>query len=197
MTSQTQISDAHFDATAKALDDVTTEAGDHALEPQNTLHRPSDHAKSHAFLSKIFPERALESVEANFHMGNFVMDRATGKKDWEPMSIYVRLGMHALYYGSEQEKALHWKRTLALLEAQSVKMGKQYDDPASVAHIQPFIESFDLQASLREMVKPDPKSYATFNEFFAREIREDARPVAEPQDVSAVSSLGRAGLMID
>ena len=59
--------------------------------------------------------------------------------------------MHLLYYGSEQEKALHWKRTQALLCDQSVKMGKQYDDPQSKDHIQPFIESFNLQGTLNEL----------------------------------------------
>jgi len=125
----------------------------------------------------------MEQMESSFHMGNYVIDRQTGQKSWEPMSIYTRIGMHALYYGSEQEKALHWKRTLKLLKEQSVKMGKQYDDPKSVDHIEPFIQSFDLQSGISELVEPDPKKYKTFNEFFAREIREDARPPAEPQDV--------------
>lgn len=111
-----------------------------------------------------------------------------GQKSFEPMSIYVRAGMHLLYYGSEQEKALHWKRTRALLKAQSEKMGAQYDSPASRAHIQPFIESFGLQESLKDMVQPDPTKYATFNEFFAREIKESARPIDEPGDERVVSS---------
>lgn len=59
--------------------------------------------------------------------------------------------MHLLYYGSEQEKALHWKRTQALLKDQSTKMGRQYDAPESVAHIQPFIESFGLQSGLSDL----------------------------------------------
>ncbi|GAM83068.1 hypothetical protein ANO11243_010540 [Dothideomycetidae sp. 11243] len=128
-------------------------------------------------------------MENAFHLGNYVIDRKTGQKSWEAMSIYVRLGMHALYYGSEQEKALHWKKTLDMLEAQSKKMGRQYDDPQSVAHIAPFIQSFGLQSSMAEMMQPDPSQYRTFNEFFAREIRPDARPPAEPQDAHVVSSV--------
>lgn len=38
------------------------------------------------------------------------------------------------------------------------------------------------------MVKPDPNSYATFNEFFAREIKESARPIAEPGNELVASS---------
>lgn len=178
------MTDAHFDATADALNGLTDEASVHNENPKNTLHRPADQPKSHSLLKKIFPYDNLEQMEAAFHLGNYVKDRTTGQKSWEPMSIYVRVGMHALYYGSEQEKALHWKKTLTLLETQSKKMGKQYDDPASVEHIQPFIESFELQNTLDEMVQPDPTKYKTFNDFFAREIREDARPIAEPDNVS-------------
>ena len=53
--------------------------------------------------------------------------------------MYVRLGMHLLYYGSQQEKLLHTQRALKLLEEQSTKMGLQYDDPKSVDHIIPFV----------------------------------------------------------
>ena len=113
-------------------------------------------------------------------MGNYVIDRSTGEKAFEPMSIYVRVGMHLLYYGSEQEKALHWKKTLELLKAESEKMGREYDAPESKAHILPFIESFHLQDTLSELKKPDPSTYVTFNEFFAREIKEEARPIDEP-----------------
>lgn len=66
-------------------------------------------------------------------------------------------------------------------------MGQEYDTPESKSHIQPFIESFELQDTLFEMVEPDPDRYATFNEFFTREIKESARPIDEP-DNNLVSS---------
>lgn len=91
--------------------------------------------------------------------------------------------MHLLYVGSEQEKVLHWSKTHELLKQQSIKMGKEYDDPKSVDHIQPFIESFNLQQSMKEMKEPDPTKYKTFNEFFSREIRPEARPIDEPDNV--------------
>lgn len=102
--------------------------------------------------------------------------------------VAVRLGMHLLYYGSQQEKVLHWQKTLALLKAQSENMGKKYDDPASKEHIMPFIQSFNLEDTLDQLKEPDPTKYSTFNEFFAREIREDARPVDEPENNNVVSS---------
>jgi len=180
----TQVDDEHFEATSQALNQLTDEAVTHRADPKMTLHRASDHGHAHSFLQKFFPQTKLESIENSFHMGNYVIDRRTGEKQFEPMSIYVRLGMHALYYGSQQEKVLQWQKTLALLKAQSEKMGKEYDDPKSVDHIQPFIESFKLQDSMQEMVKPDPAQYHTFNDFFSREIKPEARPPAQPQDVS-------------
>ena len=96
--------------------------------------------------------------------------------------------MHLLYYGSEQEKLLHGKRTLALLKEQSEKMGREYDDPGSKSHIRPFINSFNLAGSMAEMLEPDPEKYATFNAFFAREINPLARPIAEPENDAVTSS---------
>lgn len=182
-----KLNNAYFEATAVALNQLTEEAANNPEDPKRTLHAPSNHEKSHSWLKRIFPYDSLEAMETAWHMGNYVIDRKTGQKSFEPMSIYVRVGMHALYYGSEQEKALHWKRTVKLLEEQSRKMGKQYDDPSSVDHIVPFIESFDLQESMSEMKEPNPANYKNFNEFFSREIREDARPIDEPDNVRSFS----------
>ena len=38
------------------------------------------------------------------------------------------------------------------------------------------------------MIEPDPSKYATFNEFFAREIKADARPMADPTNDLVSSS---------
>lgn len=177
-----------FHASAQALDTITTSAVNHNEDPKSHLHRPANHAESHAWLSEVINHSTMANLETKFHMGNYVIDRQTGEKTFESMSIYVRVGMHLLYYGSEQEKALHLNKTLELLKAQSEKMGKEYDTPESRAHIKPFIESFHLQSSLSEMKQPDPDKYATFNQFFAREIKEEARPIAEPENDLVTSS---------
>jgi phosphatidylserine decarboxylase len=183
------LSDEGYEASANALTNITDDAvNNHDADPKTTLHRPADHDHTHYFLSKLLPPGTLDKMETKFHMGNFVIDRRTGQKSFEAMSVYVRVGMHLLYYGSEQEKALHWKKTLELLKNESEKMGREYDDPKSKAHIEPFIASFHLEDSMQQMMKPDPDSYNTFNEFFAREIREDARPPAEPENNLVTSS---------
>jgi phosphatidylserine decarboxylase len=177
-----------FQASAAALDNLTTASQEHATSPHSHIHAPTAHESTHSLIKKLFPPQVIDSYEAKYHMGNYVIDRDTGEKTFESMSIYVRVGMHLLYYGTEQEKALHWKRTLDLLKKQSEKMGQQYDSPASKAHIVPFIQAFSLEESMVEMVKPNPDDHATFNEFFAREIKESARPIAEPENESVTSS---------
>ncbi|KXL41806.1 hypothetical protein M433DRAFT_333362 [Acidomyces richmondensis BFW] len=181
-------SDEHFDAAAKSLNHITDEAAKHGSDPKLHLHVPGNHEKAHAMFRAVFPYDSMQDFESQWHLGNYVIDRQTGQKSFEPMSVYVRLGMHLLYYGNEQEKALHWKKTQNLLREQTEKMGRQYDSPKSKDHIKPFIESFELQDSMAEMVQPDPTKYNTFNEFFAREIKESARPIAEPDNDKVFSS---------
>lgn len=179
----------HLEAVSASLDSLTTRAGQHSADPKDHLHAPSDNVKGHIWL-KVFShtQEILEKFENSRHFGNFVIDRQTRERTFEPMSIYVRVGMHLLYYGTAQEKVLQWERTKKLLKVHSEKMGQQYDVPESKDHIQPFIKSFNLQGSLHEMKEPDPTKYATFNEFFAREIKASARPIAEPKNKAVVSS---------
>ena len=182
------LTDEGYNASAGALTELTTLAENNSQPPTSHIHGSSTSAESHAWLSRWLPRGTIDKVENKFHLGNYVIDRQTGQKSWEAMSIYVRVGMHLLYYGSEQEKALHWRKTLALLKDQSEKMGREYDDPRSKQHILPFIESFQLASSLHEMVHPDPEWYPTFNAFFGREIKESARPIADPADDLVTSS---------
>lgn len=182
------LTDTGFNASAGALQELTRRAENKNQPPTSHIHGSSTSRESHSWLSSWIPQSTIESVENKFHLGNYVLDRKTGEKTFEPMSIYVRVGMHLLYYGSYQEQLLHWQKTVALLKAQSEKMGQEYDSPESRQHIIPFIKSFGLEDSLSEMVEPDPNKYATFNEFFAREIKESARPIANPGDDYTTSS---------
>lgn len=185
------VSDAHAaNATADALNDVTDEASNNLHDnPKDNLHQPAHQERSTSWLTKWLPSTEyIENLEASYHLGNWVRDRQTNEKSWESMSIYVRLGMHLLYYGTYQERLLESQKTIAQLLAQSEKMGKSYDDPASKSHIQPFIDSFKLQESMKDMIQPDPTKYANFNEFFAREIKPEARPIDEPGNDDVTSS---------
>jgi phosphatidylserine decarboxylase len=182
------LTDEGFNASAGALQELTRRAENKNQPPTTHILGSSATQESHSWLSRHLPHSTIQAVENKFHLGNYVVDRATGVKTFEAMSIYVRVGMHLLYYGSAQENLLHWKRTLAMLKSESEKMGAEYDSPASKQHIIPFIQSFELEDTLSEMVKPDPNDYATFNEFFVRQVKESARPIAEPDNDLVTSS---------
>lgn len=183
----------HDDAlnnTHKALEHVTEATTQHHQDPKEHLHKPADHETSHWWISRFLPsEGYLRSMENSYHLGNWVRDRHTNEKTWESMSIYVRLGMHLLYYGTYQQMALGTKRVMEMLAAQTHKMGIQYDSPESKAHIIPFIKSFNLAGTLHELLEPDPDKYPTFNHFFGRQLKHGARPVAEPDNDYVTSSV--------
>ena len=181
-------SEKHFEGTTQAFAHLTDQAAAHADDPKSHIHLPSNHPDSHGWLNRFIHGDILRSLEARHHMGNYVIDRKTGHKTFEPMSVYVRLGMHLLYYGSLQSQMLHWERVISLLKKETLRMGKEYDNPKSKAHIKPFMESFHLDKTMHQYVKPDPEQYANFNEFFAREIRPDARPIVEPNNEHVTSS---------
>ena len=83
-----------LDANAKALDSLTNAAQFHSEYPQGHLHRPADHESSHTWISKILPQSTIDEFESKFHMGNYVIDRKTGEKSFEAMSIYVRVSRY-------------------------------------------------------------------------------------------------------
>lgn len=66
--------------------------------------------------------------------------------------------------------------------------GRRMDAPASRRKIEPFIARYGVDA--REFSRP-PESFATFNEFFFRRLRADARPVDARPGVVVFPADGR------
>jgi phosphatidylserine decarboxylase len=137
-----------------------------------------------------------------------VQDRITGQINEERMSVYVRLGIRLLYKGiksKDMEKKrsmcfdLHYytysakpRRTIAnktpvrkLLRGLSFKQGVKYDDPASKAEIQKFINFHQLDMS--EVLLPI-EQFKNFNEFFYRQLKPDARPCSAPDNPKIIVS---------
>lgn len=113
-----------------------------------------------------------------------VQDRITGQINEERMSVYVRLGIRLLYkaLGSrEMEK----KRIKKMLRSLSIKQGKKYDDPASAAQIEAFVNFHNL--NLNEVALPISE-FKSFNEFFYRALKPDARPCSAPDRPEIVVS---------
>ncbi|KAM0152538.1 hypothetical protein ACHAPF_003820 [Botrytis cinerea] len=135
-----------------------------------------------------------------------VQDRITGQINEERMSVYVRLGIRLLYKGlksKEMEKkrstlGIYYifsekpSRTIAnmnpvrkLLKGLSFKQGVKYDDPASAAEIQKFINFHQLDMS--EVLLP-LEQFKSFNEFFYRQLKPDARPCSAPDNPRIIVS---------
>ncbi|KIY44255.1 hypothetical protein FISHEDRAFT_67843 [Fistulina hepatica ATCC 64428] len=106
-----------------------------------------------------------------------VQNRMTGQLEEEKMAVYVRLGIRLLYKGAKSR--MEGSRARGLLKSMSVKQGLKYDAPESKADIQPFIDFHSLNT--KEMLL-DLSEFKTFNEFFYRKLKSDARPVEKPDD---------------
>lgn len=178
----------HRNAAISAVNNmVQAHAADHSAAKPHASTR--ENTLSLTWRESLFPSHvSIESFENYWHLGNYVMDRQTGTRSWEQMSIYVRLGMHFLYYGSAQEAMLHWKQIQDLLKAWSEAAGAGYDGAQSKTHIRPFIRDFNLQNTLQDLLEPNPEAYPTFNSFFARHVKPSARPITEPSDPLVLSS---------
>lgn len=113
-----------------------------------------------------------------------VQDRLTGQINEERMSVYVRLGIRLLYKGLKSSN-MEKKRIRKLLKSLSIKQGKKYDDPASTSEIAPFIAFHQLDMS--EVLLPTEK-FKSFNEFFYRALKPDARPCSAPEDPRVIVS---------
>ncbi|KAK8241866.1 phosphatidylserine decarboxylase proenzyme [Phyllosticta capitalensis] len=113
-----------------------------------------------------------------------VQDRITGQINEERMSVYVRLGIRLLYKGLKRGE-MEGKKARKLLKSLSIKQGKKYDDPASVAEIPGFIAFHQLDMS--EVLLPI-EEFKTFNEFFYRALKPEARPCSAPDDPQIITS---------
>lgn len=130
------------------------------------------------------------------------------------MPLYVRLGMHLLFV--DGNSLVSHQSAEHLLEVQSVRQGKIYDEigPDVLPHIQAFVKAFKLDLSI--LLEPDLSKYPvrltalmksgslltsedlpkTFNSFFSRKLRADARPIAFPEDDRVLVSMADCRLTV-
>ena len=67
----------------------------------------------------------------------------------------------------------------------SFKQGRRYDDPASASEIRSFVNFHRLDMS--EVLLP-VEAFKSFNEFFYRQLKPDARPCSAPERAEVVTS---------
>ncbi|KAG0239719.1 hypothetical protein BGW41_007519 [Actinomortierella wolfii] len=126
--------------------------------------------------------------------GNYVVIRSTGVTQWEDMPIYARIGMHIVFGSTFDHRLVNSTRIQKLFSTESIKQGHHFDAPASVAQIPHFIKTYKID--LNELEEPDPTKYATFNEFFYRKLKADARSIAEPNNPDVIVSAADCRLSV-
>ncbi|KLO15227.1 hypothetical protein SCHPADRAFT_871290 [Schizopora paradoxa] len=119
-----------------------------------------------------------------------VQNRLTGQLEEEKMQVYVRLGIRLLYKGAKSR--MEGARARKLLKSMSIKQGIKYDSPQSAADIPAFIQFHRLNVD--ELLLPLGE-YKTFNQFFYRKLKPDARPVDSPDDPSRLVSAADSRMM--
>jgi len=96
----------------------------------------------------------------------------------------VRLGIRLLYKGLKS-RDMEKKRIRKLLRGLSFKQGVKYDDPASKAEIEKFINFHQLDMS---EVLLSTEQFKNFNEFFYRALKPGARPCSAPDNSRIIVS---------
>ncbi|KAF8935674.1 hypothetical protein BGZ47_009804 [Haplosporangium gracile] len=135
----------------------------------------------------VHPYQWVHKLYKAYRYGNYVIvDRKTGKTEWEDMPVYARIGMHLLFACQFDHRLLETHRLQNLFLKESETQGKHFDDPASVCHIAPFIKTYKLD--LTELLEEDVSKYKTFNEFFYRQLKKDARPIDSKDDPTVITS---------
>ncbi|KAH8921275.1 hypothetical protein BT69DRAFT_1221753 [Atractiella rhizophila] len=146
------------------------------------------------FLQNHIP--ALENWAAKSHLGNYVV-HGRGELVFESMPIYARLGMHLLYYGRAETRLLHYTAIEDLLKSQTERMGRIYDSKKDVLKkIRSFVKTYELEESLKELLIEDLNEYPTFNSFFYRKLKVDARPVLNASEQLSICSAADCRLAV-
>ncbi|GAA6036505.1 hypothetical protein JCM8097_003538 [Rhodosporidiobolus ruineniae] len=130
------------------------------------------------FLNKVFSKVMKGSYNLGADSANIIVqDRQTGALQEEKMAVYVRLGIRLMYKGMSGN--MEGARIRRLLDSLTKKQGFKYDSPSSAREIEPFIKFHNL--NLEEVLDP-LSEFKTFNQFFYRKLKPDARPIADPDD---------------
>ena len=121
-----------------------------------------------------------------------VYHRDTGLLEKDLQEFGVRTSL-PLAYRTRIGRAMAQQVSGRVLARISEEMGRYYNTAESVARVEPFIEFFGIDTS--EFLL-EPSAYATFNQFFYRELKPSARPIASPKEENVVVSPADSRLLV-
>jgi len=120
-----------------------------------------------------------------------VKDLETGNLVFENIPGYIKAALHVM--SDTKLTRMVTSHATNFMTNLSKKQGHKYDDPASAKEIAGFVKLHNLDVKEVEL---DLSEYKTFNEFFARKLKKDARPVDTPTDNNRACSPADARMMV-
>ncbi|KAK3163073.1 hypothetical protein QOZ80_1BG0097270 [Eleusine coracana subsp. coracana] len=141
----------------------------------------TDKQASYGWMFKLSEWAHFSTYDVGLHSGSaashiLVFDRRTKRIIEEVIDGKIVLSMRALYQ-SKVGLTLINTGVKDILKNLSEKQGKKMNSPESAKDIPKFLELFKDQINMDE-VKDPMESFKTFNEFFIRSLKSDARPIA-------------------
>ncbi|CAF1137178.1 unnamed protein product [Adineta steineri] len=144
----------------------------------------------HELPRQFFKYDGREGVQYAFQ----VLDRRTNALTYEQMPSYHKLGMRLLFSGPVQREILHTHAIKKFFANETKRIGKAFDESKSRKHIPSFVKMY--QINLNELLQPNISDYGTFNEFFYRKLKSDARPIANKNDPNTIVSAADCRLIV-
>jgi len=121
-----------------------------------------------------------------------VKDRRTGLIIQENIPGYVWQALQLMY--NSVSGRVFASQMSSVLVRMSRDKGREYDEPESTKEIPHFVELHNLDLNI--LVKKNISDYRTFNDFFARAIDPNARPLDSPQDKNVILSPADCRMMV-
>jgi phosphatidylserine decarboxylase len=110
------------------------------------------------------------------------------------MPSYHKYGMRLLFSGPLQRELLHKRAIKKFFAHETKRLGKAFDEPQSRKHIPSFVKMY--QINLNELLHSNVSDYHTFNEFFYRKLKPDARTIADRHDPNIIVSAADCRLIV-
>ncbi|CAF0841072.1 unnamed protein product [Rotaria sordida] len=123
-----------------------------------------------------------------------VLDRRTNNLIYEQMPSYHKYGMRLLFSGPVQRELLHTNAIKKFFARETIRLGKAFDDPKSSKHISAFVKMY--QINLNELLLTNISDYQTFNQFFYRKLKSNARKIASQDNPNIIVSAADCRLII-
>jgi phosphatidylserine decarboxylase len=123
-----------------------------------------------------------------------VLNRRTNSLTYEQMPSYHKYGMKLLFSGPVQRELLHTNTIQNFFARETLRLGEAFDEPKSRKLIPSFVKMY--QIDLNELLEPNISKYFTFNEFFYRKLKPDARPIDHRDDPNGIVSVADCRLIV-